>query len=115
MASTWLASEEEKLERMIINGFCQKNRQGQVFRGLAQKLANLRLRRGSMSCVAFLRRKTVQPPRLLQQPGLDPEEMCSTPHLLVNLVKSTHIKREHLPKSLLVKPKRFHSAICILF
>lgn len=29
MANTELVSEEEKLERMIINGFCQKIKAGQ--------------------------------------------------------------------------------------
>jgi len=45
MASTSLASEEEKLERMIINGFCQKNRRGKVFRSVAQELVAVPLGR----------------------------------------------------------------------
>lgn len=58
----YLASkQEEKLERMIINGFCQKNSQGKVFHSLGHKLVDLSLHKGGgMSWTAFLRGKTAQ-------------------------------------------------------
>lgn len=69
----YLASkQEEKLERMIINGFCQKNSQGKVFHSLGHKLVDLSLqqrRRHVLDCLPARENSTAALPTAATQAG----------------------------------------------